>query len=104
MQFSPVIVSVMLLMGGVGLLSNHSKTNFALALFGHTALEEIIFDWLGIISHNLPLFAVALFFGCVVIALWLAYSNAFDLKRLSSKEVVLSLLIGAGESLLLNSL
>lgn len=101
MEFSPLMISIALLFGGVYLFRKLSSSNFALALFGHTASEEILFDWIGFSTTKLPEYAVWIFFVCALIALWLAYANPFDLKPVSFKEAVISLAMGTGFSLML---
>lgn len=100
MQFVSLVISLLLLFGGVSLFVNRSNANFALALFGYAALEEILFSWFGITSTYLSTYSVVLFFCCAVAALWIAHSNSFNLKRLSYREVIISLVFGAVESLL----
>jgi len=86
------------------LFVNRSNANFALALFGYAALEEIIFSWFGLTSTSLSTYSIVLFFGCAIAALWIAHSNPFNLKRLSCRELIISVVFGAVESLLPNFL
>ncbi|MDF1698684.1 MAG: hypothetical protein P1U56_22720 [Saprospiraceae bacterium] len=104
MQFVPLVISLLLLYGGVSLFVKRPNTNFALAMFGYAALEEILFDWFGIISTYLSTYSIVILFCCAIAALWIAHSNSFNLKRLSTREIIISLLFGAVESLLLNFL
>lgn len=83
---------------------NRPNANFALVLFGYAALEEILFDWLGITSTYLSIYSIVLFFCCAIAALWIAHSNSFNLKRLSYRELIISVVFGAVESLLPNFL
>ncbi len=103
-QFIPLVISLLLLFGGISLFVNRPNTNFALALFGYAALEEILFSWVGITSTYLTTYSIVLFFCCAIAALWIAHSNSFNLKRLSYTELIISLVFGAVESLLLNFL
>ncbi len=100
MQLTPLIISVMLLAGGVFLIIKHAHAIPALALFGFTALEDIIFNWFGITTSYLPIYAIVVFFCCALIALWIVYSNMFDIKRLSVKEGALALIFGTAVNLL----
>lgn len=100
MQFVPLIISLLLLFGGVSLFVNRPNANFALALFGYAALEEILFSWFGVTSTYLSTYSIALFFCCAIVALWIAHSNAFNLRRLSYSEIIISVVFGALESLL----
>ncbi len=100
MQFVPLILSLLLLYGGISLFINHPKANFALVLFGYAALEEILFSWVGLTSTYLSDFSIVLLFCCSVIALIIAHSNAFNLKKLSYWELIISIAFGAIESFL----
>lgn len=104
MQFVPLIISLLLLFGGVCLFVNRPNANFALALFGYAALEEILFSWFGVTSTYLSTYSIVLFFCCAIAALWIAHSNSFNLKRLSYRELILSVVFGAVESFLPNFL
>lgn len=99
-QFTPVLISLILLVGGVFLMKRKPKTNFVLALFGHDVLEEIFFNWVGLVNSNLPIYAMLVFFVIALVALWIAYRNTFSLKSLTFNEIVYSLLLGAILSLL----
>ena len=104
MQFVPLIISLLLLFGGVFLFVNRPNANFALALFGYAALEEILFSWFGVTLTYLSTYSIVLFFCCAIAALWIAHSNSFNLKRLSYRELIISVVFGAVESLLPNFL
>ncbi len=93
-QITPLILCLILLNGGLLLIIKPSKSNPILALFGFTVLEEIVFDWLDIITIDFPIYVTALFFCCALLALWIAYSNRINLKRLSFKEGISSLFLG----------
>lgn len=95
MQFTPLIISLMLFIGGFLLVKRMPKANFYLALFGADTLEEVIFHWFGLINSNLGSYAMFLFFFIALAALWMAYSNVFNLKKMSIKEVLLSIALGA---------
>lgn len=93
-QITPLIICLILLYGAILLIIKPSKSNSVLALFGFTVLEEIIFDWLNIITIDLPVVVVVVFFCCALLGLWIAYSKKINLKRLSFKEGVSSLILG----------
>lgn len=93
-QITPLIISLILLYGGILLIIKPSKSNPVLALFGFTVLEEIVFNWIDIITIDFPVYVIAVFFCCALLALWIAYSNTINLKRLSFKEGVSSLILG----------
>ncbi|WP_421874780.1 hypothetical protein [Marinoscillum sp.] len=101
MQFAPYVISIMLFYCGLYLITNNSKSNFAMAIFGYTIFELVALERLGILSNNLGT-TTTLLFGCSAIAaLWVAHANSFGLKRLSIKEILLSVFVGAIESTLL---
>ncbi|WP_296384781.1 hypothetical protein, partial [Winogradskyella sp.] len=81
----PLILCFILLYGGVLLIIKPIKSNPVLALFGFTVLEEIMFSWFGLISIDFPMYVVAIFFSSALLALWIAYSDTINQKRLSLK-------------------
>ncbi len=93
-QITPLILCLVLLYGGLLLIIKPSKSNPVLALFGFTIVEEVVFDWLGIFTIDFPVYVIVVFFCCALFALWIAYSNKINSKRLSFKEGVSSLILG----------
>jgi hypothetical protein len=93
-QITPLIHCSILLYGGILLIIKPSKSNPILALFGFTVLEEVVFGWLNIITINFPVYVIAVFCCCALLSFWIAYSNTINLKRLSFKEAVSSLILG----------
>jgi hypothetical protein len=93
-QITPLIICIILFYGGLLLIFKPSKSNPVLALFGFTVLEEIIFYWFNIISIGFPLYVILIFFCCALLALWIAFSDKINLKRLSFKEGMSSLILG----------
>lgn len=93
-QVTPLIICLILLYGGILLIVKPSKSNPVLALFGFTVLEEIVFSWFNVITINFPLTVAIIFLCCSLLALWIAYSNKINLKRLSFKQGLSSLIIG----------
>lgn len=77
-----------------------SKANLYLAVFGHTASEEILFSMAGITETQLPLSAVAIFLPLSLIALWLGYFNVLNQKKLSVGEAVFSFIVSTAFILL----
>lgn len=94
MSFSSVVVSIILLIAGILLFVNPAKANLALALFGHSVVEEILFNWLGISDsqYDLCLTIIFLIFGLT--AIYIAYTDTFSSKKLSIKEAIISFIIG----------
>jgi len=93
-QITPLFICLILLYGGILLIIKPLKSNPVLALFGFIVLEEVIFNWLDIIPINFPTYIVVTFFCCALLALWIAYSNTINLKRLSFQEGITSLILG----------
>ncbi len=93
-QILPLIICFILLYGGILIIIKPTKSNPVLALFGFTVLEEIIFSWFGLISIDFPIYIFVIFFFSALLALWIAYSDTINQKRLSLKEGVSSLIIG----------
>ena len=104
MQFAPQVVSIMLFSSGIYLIRRYPKSNFALAIFGYSIIELIALDLLGVVSNSFGAIATILFGCCAIIAMWVAHSNSFNLKKLSWVQVLISILIGALESLVLYQL
>ncbi len=93
-SFSPVIVSIILLIAGILLFVNPAKANLALALFGHAVVEEILFNWLGISESQYDLYLTIIFLIFGLTAIYIAYTDTFSSKKLSIKEALFSFIIG----------
>ena len=100
LKFSLLIISAMLLNAAFLLFKDAKGANLALAIFGYTVVEEILFDLIGVTTVNMPWFAYIVLFVCAVPSLWIAHSNMFKTEELSLKGLIISLVIGAFESLL----
>ncbi|AOW21856.1 hypothetical protein [Urechidicola croceus] len=94
MSFSPVIVSIILLIAGILLFINPAKANLALALFGHSVVEEILFNWLGISDSYYDLYLTIIFLIFGLTAIFIAYTDTFSSKKLSIKQAIISFIIG----------
>ncbi len=94
MSFSPVIVSIILLIAGILLFVNPAKANLTLALFGHSVIEEILFNWLGISDSQYDLYLTIIFLIFGLTAIYIAYTDTFSSKKLSIKEAIISFIIG----------
>lgn len=103
-QFGPFALSIELLVAGIFLYRGGSKANFALALFGFTALLDPLFNIVGLFTNLVPIYAMVLFLCCGVVALWLAFSDVFGLGRISFWEAMGSFLLGAMIEWFFNSL
>lgn len=93
-QFGPLAICVELLFAAYYLYVGHKKSNFALALFAFTALADIFFNLTGIFISGVPNYAMVLFFVCAVISLWIAFSNAFNLGRITLLWAIASFVLG----------
>ncbi|GAB1308602.1 hypothetical protein KH5_12850 [Urechidicola sp. KH5] len=103
-QFGPLAISVELLIASYYLFRGHKKTNFALALFGFTALLDPIFNQIGLFNSIVPLYGTIILSICALLCLWLAFVNTFNLKRLSNIAAILSVVIGVFIELFFNYL
>ena len=103
-QFGPLAISVELLIGGLYLWYKHKKTNFTLALFGFTALLDPIFNVTGLFTSQVPLYATIIFIVCGIIALWIAFTNAFQSGKISIAAAFMSFLGGTAVELFFNYL
>ena len=103
-QFGPLAISIELLVAGFYLFTKHPKSNFTLGLFGFTALLDIIFNTIGLFNSGVPTYAMILFVICAIVALWLAFSNAFKLGRISVIGVIASFILGSAVELFFNYL
>ena len=102
-RFGPLAISIELLVAGWYLFMGHSKANFALALFAFTALLDPFFNLTGIFTSMVPLYATLLFMACALVALYIAFSNAFDTGRISFFAAMGSFVLGAAVELFFNN-
>ncbi|MGB1307589.1 MAG: hypothetical protein ACPG6B_01665 [Oceanihabitans sp.] len=93
-SLSPVVVSIILLIAGILLFVNPAKANLALALFGHSVVEEILFNWLGISTSQYDIYLTIIFLIFGLTALYIAYTDTFSSNKLSIKEAIISFVIG----------
>jgi hypothetical protein len=101
-QFAPIALCIELLIAGFYLLKKHPKTNFALALFGFTAILDPIFDLIGLFNSLVPVYGTVIFIICAPIALWLAFTNTFGLGKITFLNTLLSFLSGCAIELFFN--
>ena len=55
-QFGPLVLSIELLIASYYLFIGYNKTNFALALFGYTALLDPFFNQIGLLNSIVPIY------------------------------------------------
>lgn len=103
-QFGPLAICVELLIAGFYLFTAHPKTNFTMALFAFTVLSDLFFNIIGLITTLLPIYALVIFLCCAVFALWLAFTNAFSLGRISLVGAIGSFILGNAVELFFNYL
>jgi len=103
-QFGPLAIAIELLVAGFHLLTHHKKANFTLALFGFTALLDPFFNLVGLFTSQVPVYATVLFVLCAAIALWLSFTNAFKLGRISFWSALWSFILGNAIELFFNYL
>ncbi|WP_420399207.1 hypothetical protein [Flagellimonas sp.] len=101
-QFGPLAIAVELLVAGVYLFKKHPKANFALALFGFTAVLDPIFNLAGLFTSMVPIYAMVLFTLCAVIALWLSFTNTFELGKISFFGALWGFVLGNAVELFFN--
>ena len=93
-QFGPLAIAIELLIAGFHLFAHHKKANFTLALFGFTALLDPFFNLVDLFSSQVPTYATVLFALCALVSLWLAFTNAFKLGRISLGSALWSFFLG----------
>lgn len=93
-QLGPLAICVELLFAAIYLFVGHKKSNFALALFAFTALADIFFNLTGIFISGVPDYAMVLFFVCAMVSLWIAFSNAFNLGKITLFGAISSFVLG----------
>ena len=103
-QFGPLAISIELLIAGVYLFIKHPKANFTLALFGFTAILDPLFNLAGLFTSLVPVYAMILFVAAALLSLWLAFTNTFNLGRISFLSAFFSFLLGTAVELFFNYL
>ena len=103
-QFGPLAISVELLIASYYLFIGHKKTNFTLALFGFTALLDPFFNLIGLFNSIMSLYGTIILSICALLCLWLAFTNTYQLKRLSNLGAFLGIVLGVIVELFFNYL
>lgn len=93
-QFGPLAICVEMLIAAYYLFIGHKKSNFALALFAFTALLDIVFNLTGLFTSGVPVYAMIIFLICAIISLWIAFSNAFNLGKITLLGAITSFVLG----------
>ncbi len=103
-QFGPLAIGIELIIASYYLLVAHKKANFALTLFGFTALLDPILNQIGLFSSTMPLYATIILSICGLLCLWLAFKNTFKLNPLSILAAFASFVLGSLVELFFNYL
>ncbi|WP_411893693.1 hypothetical protein [Winogradskyella sp. A2] len=93
-QYGPLAICIELLLAGYYLFRKHAKVNFTLALFAFTVLLDAIFNLFGLFSSPLPVYAMILFSTCAIISIWLAFTDTFNLGKISLIGALTSFVLG----------
>ncbi|NER17790.1 hypothetical protein [Spongiivirga citrea] len=93
-QFGPLSICVELLVAGYYLFKANKKANFTLALFGFTVILDILFNLTGILTSGVPVYAMVVFFCFAVVSFWIAFSNSFNLGKISFKGTIAAFVLG----------
>lgn len=93
-QYGPIAISIELFIAGFYLFKASKKANFALALFGFTALMDITLHITSIIASNTPLYAMLVFSGCAIGTFYISFSNAFNLGKITLLATITSFVMG----------
>ncbi len=93
-QFGSLALCVELLVAGIYLLNEDKKVNFTLALFGFSVLMDFLFSILGVFPSSLPVYAKVIFLICSAWSLWLAFTDSFNLGRISIWGALVSFILG----------
>lgn len=101
-QFGPLVISVELIIASYYLFVAHKNTNFTLALFGCTALLDGLFNQLGLLSSNMPMYGTIIISICALLCLLLAFTNSFQFNRMTIFKTIGSVVIGICTELFFN--
>ena len=93
-SLTPMIVYSILLISGLVLLFNFTGSNFFMAFFGHTVIEDMLFNIVGLTNSTLSKNVMLVLGFLAVLALFVAYSNYFKLNKLSVGDAVYSFILG----------
>ncbi|TLF47003.1 hypothetical protein [Maribacter aurantiacus] len=93
-QFGPLALCVELLVAGIYLFTGNKKVNFTLALFGFSVLMDFLFNVFGVFPSILPMYAKIMFLICAAWSFWLAFTDSFDLGRISFWGALMSFILG----------
>ncbi len=101
-QFGPIAICVELFIAGYYLFQRSKKANFAMALFGFTAILDILFHITGLLSSGVPVYGMITFVICAALGFYISFSNAFDLGKITLKGTLVSFIMGNAVELFFN--
>ena len=90
-QFIPLFIAVTSVIAGLFVLYGYQHCNIYLVLFGHAAVEDVLFNWLGWSTTNQTTTSITFFLPLGVLALVLGYINSLDKKPISMLEAMAGL-------------
>ncbi|WP_116771839.1 hypothetical protein [Maribacter litoralis] len=93
-QFGAIAICVELIAAAYYLYVGHKKTNFTMALFAFTVVLNGILNLFGVGTVIIPLAIMMLLLVSGGIAFFIAFSNAFNLGKISIGNVILSFVFG----------
>ncbi len=93
-QFGALAICIELLIAGYYLFKKHKKANFTLALFGFTITLDTIFNYTGLLSSSLPLYATIIFMLYAIICFWLSFTDSYNLGKISFLGALASFILG----------
>ncbi|GAB5565191.1 MAG: hypothetical protein Wins2KO_22540 [Winogradskyella sp.] len=99
-QYGQIVISIELAIAGFNLFLNHEKTNFVMALFGFTAIFDIVCSFL-----NSSQTYISIIFLCFALAsLKIAFYNSFNSGKISKVIVAITFVFGLITELFFNYL
>ena len=93
-EFGPLAICLELLVAAIYIFVGHKKSNFPLALFAFTVLLDIFFNLIGVFISGVPVYVMVLFSICAAISLFIAFSNAFGLGKITVLGAITSFILG----------
>jgi hypothetical protein len=93
-QLGALAIAVELAISAYYLFRGNRKANFYLALFGFTAILDILFHISGLLTSNVPIYGMIIFGLCAIISFYIAFSNSFNLGKITLWGALLSFVIG----------
>lgn len=93
-QLGALAIAVELAISAYYLFLGNNKANFYLALFGFTAILDLLLHISSLLTSNVPIYGMVIFATCAVAAFYIAFSNSFNLGKISLLGALLSFAMG----------